>query len=168
MDNSENRLLDVFFYGLYMDPQLLAEKNVATRNSRLAVVTDFQLRLGDKATLMRRAGKLSIGMLYSITHAELHRLYWGAGLDVYGAEAVLAQVLIDDAKRYASLHEAIDSYRNIHALCKEQVVALCCNLKRPPQDDESNPVYREKLTALMRHLQIPLPDELLLTTHSLI
>ena len=165
MENSENRLLDVFFYGLYMDPDLLSEKKVLARNPRLAMLVDFRLKLGKMATLLRAPGKLSIGMLYSITHAELRRLYWGAGLDAYGAEAVLAAVAIDTIKQFDSLHDLKQVYRKIDAVVVERVPALCCNLIVPPLDDESNDAYQEKLLSLMRRLKIPLPDELLLNIH---
>ena len=34
MDNSINRLHDVFFYGLYMDEEILKSKNIPIRNQR--------------------------------------------------------------------------------------------------------------------------------------
>lgn len=55
-DNTANRLHDVFFYGLYMDPQVLAQKTVEARHPRIARVEGYRLRIGHKATLLREAG----------------------------------------------------------------------------------------------------------------
>ena len=57
MDNSENRLVDVFFYGLYMDEEILLKKGVKIRNQRKAYVKDFVLRVGKMATLLRAEKK---------------------------------------------------------------------------------------------------------------
>ena len=37
MDNSKDRLLDVFFYGLYMDEEILKSKNVNPRKKRESI-----------------------------------------------------------------------------------------------------------------------------------
>jgi len=161
MDNSAQRLVDVFFYGLYMDAELLAEKGVKVANPRIALLADFRLRLGNKATLLREPGAMSIGMLYAITHADLHRLYWGAGLDAYAAEAVLARVASTSISRYASLRDALEALLQVDELFAEQIPALCCNLIEPPAATETNPEYQEKLRLVMHRLRIPLPDELL-------
>ena len=133
MDNSKNRLHDVFFYGLYMDPVLLEEKGVEPRNPRIAMVENYQLRVGNKATLLRVEGKQAYGIVYSLTHDEIYSLYWGAGFDDYASEAMM--VRIGD----------------------EEIPALCCNLIDAPAEDESNPEYDGKLKVAMLRLGVPLP-----------
>lgn len=70
-------------------------------------------------------------MVYALTHAEIDALYRGAGLDDYAAEALLAQV------------------------GERTLPVLCCNLVAPPEEDEANPVYREKLLVTMTRLGVP-------------
>ena len=160
IDNSDKRLLDVFFYGLYMDAALLSEKKVEARNPRIAVAPGYRLRLGKMATLLRAPGHLSIGMLYSLTHAELNRLYWGAGLDAYVAEALTVHLLGRTSSASNILTEWRAGFPGDNFTGLDSCAALCCNLLIPPADDESNPVYQEKLVNLMHNLQMPLPDEL--------
>jgi len=131
MDNSSQRLHTVFFYGLYMDPTILEQKGVVPRQPCLASVENYELRIGNKATLLRSPGKLCHGMVYSLTQEEIHALYWGSGLEEYRTEAVLVKV---GGKVSA---------------------ALCCNLLHPPEDDESNPVYASKLKHTMQKLGVP-------------
>lgn len=129
--NSPDRLHEVFFYGLYMDPEILQHKGVEPRNPRPAEVKGYELRIGTMATLLRSAGKVAHGMVYSLSHEEINRLYWGAGLDDYKAEAILARINGTDA------------------------AVLCCNLLNPPVENESNLEYEEKLVLTMNRLGLP-------------
>ena len=131
MDNSKDRLLDVFFYGLYMDPEILKAKNVEPRNPRIAKAENYRFQIGPKVTLLRKEGAVANGMLYSLTHSELHSLYWGIGLTEYGAEAI--EVISSEIKS----------------------AALTCNLISPPAETEKNPEYTTKLLEVMKRLKIP-------------
>ncbi len=130
-DNGPDRLHEVFFYGLYMNPAILREKGVEPRQPRKATLADYALRIADRATLLRTPGALTHGMLYALTHAEIDTLYAGAGLDAYRAEAVLVQT--DNGA----------------------VAALCCNLLQPPGEDESNPEYTQRLRQTLKELGLP-------------
>ncbi|MDH3976319.1 MAG: gamma-glutamylcyclotransferase [Deltaproteobacteria bacterium] len=130
-DNSEKRLHEVFFYGLYMDPHILQQQGVKPGNPRIGKADDFELRIGKKATLLRSAGKSAYGMLYSLTHSEINALYWGAGLTEYAPEAILVKA------------------------GDEHIAALCCNLVIPPQAGESNEDYKERLITAMNKLDVP-------------
>ena len=134
MDNSEERLIDVFFYGLYMDPDVLKAKGVNPRNPRKGVVKGYQLRVGNMATLLKAPTAEAQGIIYALTHDELNRLYWSAGLDAYVAEALLAQT------------EA-----------HQEIAVLCCNLLVPPEAEEKNPEYLSKLLQCMKKLGLTEP-----------
>ena len=83
-----DRRIDAFFYGLFMDLDILREGGVAPINPRRAYVDDFALRIGQRATLLPSAGARAYGMLFALTHAELDRLYAAPGLEQYRPEAV--------------------------------------------------------------------------------
>ena len=134
MENSENRLQEVFFYGLYMDPEILKSKGVNPRNPRLGIAKGYKLRVGQMATLLRDEESEAYGIIYSLTHAEINSLYWGAGLDTYISEA---------------LHIETENGKSI--------AALCCNLLIPPKENESNPEYYAKLVECMKKYNVPTP-----------
>ena len=69
------RRVEVFFYGLFMDADALREKGFRPTNARQASVEDIALHLGERATLVPERGGRVHGMLMSLTHAELDRLY---------------------------------------------------------------------------------------------
>lgn len=70
------RRIDAFFYGLFMDAEILRANGVAAENPRPAHVDDFGLRIGQRATLEPMAGSRSYGMLFALTHTELESLYY--------------------------------------------------------------------------------------------
>ena len=82
-----DRRIDGFFYGLYMDLEILRQAGVAPGNGRRAYVENFALRIGQRATLLPSAGARAYGMLYGVTHADLDRLYTAPGLEHYRPEA---------------------------------------------------------------------------------
>jgi hypothetical protein len=127
-----DRRIDAFFYGLFMDVDVLRESKVTPSNPRRAYVADFALRIGQRATLLPAAGARAYGMLIALTHRELERLYTAPGLEQYRPEAVLAQTLGGTL-----------------------VPALCYNLREAPAAHERNPDYATRLQGVLRKLNFP-------------
>ena len=126
------RRIDAFFYGLFMDVDVLRANEVVPANPRRAYVDDFALRIGARATLIPAAGARAYGMLIALTHAELERLYAAPGLEDYRAEAVLARPLDGGF-----------------------TAALCYNLRQPPEPHERNVEYAARLQRVLRRLDFP-------------
>ena len=129
-----DRRIDAFFYGLFMDVDVLHAGGVVPVNPRRAYVDDFALRIGARATLIALAGARAYGMLIALSHAELTRLYAGPGLADYRPEAVLARPLDG-----------------------EPTAALCYNLLEPPSPHERNADYAARLRRVLARLDFP-PD----------
>lgn len=126
------RQVDGFFYGLFMDAEVLCEAGVRPAHPRRAQVADFALRIGRRATLIPATGERVYGMLMALTHEELDRLYRGPGLEAYRPEAVLARPFDGDP-----------------------VPALCYNLPQAPAADERNPQYARRLREVLEKLEFP-------------
>lgn len=127
-----DRRIEVFFYGLFMDIELLRDRHVTPFHPRRAYVTDFALRIGQRATLVPAAGARAYGMLVAVSHLDLDRLYAAPGLDDYRPEAVLA-----------------------HPLEGQPTPALCYNLRKAPRPDERNPEYATRLQDVLLTLEFP-------------
>ena len=125
------RRLDVFFYGLFMDEDLLRAKGVTPQNRRIASVRDSRLLIGHRATLIPFTGGIVYGVVFSLTHAEIDALYSDEMVSEYRPEAVLART---DTGLEA---------------------ALCFNLPTPPAADERNLEYAAKLKSLAERLGLP-------------
>lgn len=126
------RRIEVFFYGLFMDVDLLRTKGVYPTNIRPASVPGFALRIGQRATLLRNPNGLAHGILMEITHAEIDQLYAEPTVQAYRPEAVLCE--LNDGSR---------------------IPALCFNLIEPPRPEEANSEYAAKLRGLATRLGLP-------------
>ncbi len=127
------RRVDAFFYGLFMDTAILHTGGVAEpANPRRAFVDDYELRIGQRATLVPRAGARAYGMLFALTHTELDLLYAAPGLEPYRAEALFAQPLGGIV-----------------------TPALCYKLHDPPQAGEWNQEYASRLQQALAKLGFP-------------
>lgn len=126
------RRIEVFFYGLFMDVDLLRTKGVYPTNIRPASVPGFALRIGQRATLLRNPNGLAHGILMELTHAEIDQLYAEPTVQAYRPEAVLCE--LNDGSR---------------------IPALCFNLIEPPRPEEANSEYAAKLRGLATRLGLP-------------
>jgi hypothetical protein len=126
-------MIDVFFYGLFMDVNILRKNQVSPANPRRAYVEGFGIRIGGRATLVPDIQSRAYGMLIGMTHAELDLLYSAPGLEEYRAEAVLAQVMDGAAA----------------------VPALCYNLPIEPSREQRNPDYAIRLQGILSELGFP-------------
>ncbi|MDT0635901.1 hypothetical protein [Spectribacter hydrogenoxidans] len=114
---------------------MLTDRGVQPRNPRLASVPDHQLCIGHLSTIVRSPGDHAFGVVYSLTHDEIRELYRDSGLDVYGPEAVIAE-LFDGPS----------------------IPAVCWILREPPSPDEQNPDLVEKLGRAMAEAGLPAID----------
>jgi hypothetical protein len=128
----DDRRVDVFFYGLFMDREILREAGVTPTHPRPAAVDGFALRIGRRATLLPTPGARAYGMLFALTHSELARLYAAPGLEAYRPEAVLARPLEG-----------------------APAPALCYTLGEAPEPHERNPEYAARLQRVLARLGFP-------------
>lgn len=128
-----DRRVDAFFYGLFMDREVLDNFGIEVVNPRRAYAKDFALVIGNRATLVAMPKHRSYGMVMSVSHAEINQLYSGSGLKDYVPEALLVNLMSE----------------------QQLVPALCLNLLNPPNPDEINHEYAIKLKEALRRLEFP-------------
>lgn len=81
--------MKVFFYGLFMDVDLLAKQGVAVERVTIGWVNDFAIRISQRATLVREAGGQAYGVLMDVDAGDLERLYAGTSVADYAPETLL-------------------------------------------------------------------------------
>jgi enamine deaminase RidA (YjgF/YER057c/UK114 family) len=127
-----SRRVDVFFYGLFMDVELLRAKGLEPKGVELAAVDDLALRIAQRAALVPVAGARVHGVVMSLTVSELDQLYSEPSVRAYRPQAVLA-----------------------HLAGGEVIAALCYNLPEPPSPTERNEEYAGKLRAIAEKIGLP-------------
>ena len=117
----------IFFYGLFMDRTLLAEKGFHPEVVGPAVLPDYRIHIGERATLLPSAGRRAYGIVMELSDQEAHALYAEPSVRAYERERVEVALLASD----------------------QVVEAHCYNL--PPELGLSgtNPEYAKQLSRLV-------------------
>ena len=129
--DTASRRVDAFFYGLFMDETLLRAQGLDPQGAEHAAVHGFALRIGQRATLVPSADGTVHGMVFSLTLAELSKLYSEPSVEAYRPHAVL--VRLSDG---------------------HSVPALCYSLPNPSSSG-TNPEYAVKLRAVAEKVRLP-------------
>jgi hypothetical protein len=132
MEFPSSRRAEVFFYGLFMDQDLLREKGFLPEGAELASIPGLALRIGQRAALVPDNEGRAHGTVMSLTLAELERLYSEPSLQAYQPQAVL-----------------------VHLARGGVIAALCYNLPEPPAPSDRNPEYASRLRAVARKVGLP-------------
>ncbi len=120
----------IFFYGLFMDANLLRESGLHPKVIGPAELPDFKIFIGNRATLMPSQGARSYGVVMELSDDETASLYSGQDVRDYRPESVVT-ILIDGR----SVQES-----------------LCYNLPLDATGSEANVQYAEKLASLVLEL----------------
>jgi hypothetical protein len=123
---------DIFFYGLFMDENLLRAKGVEPRQPRRAAVRDYQLKIGQRAMLVREPSAQAYGMVYALSESEIESLYSEAGLERYHPELVVATFEDGSVSEVTTF-----------------------NLSRESASEEPNLAYAAKLRLVLESLGFP-------------
>ena len=95
------RIVDVFFYGLFMDMGLLQQRGLAPSHPQVASLDGHDIVIGDRATLVPHAAARVYGIVTGLTHADLDTLYAEASVRDYRPEAVV--VTREDGRQVPAL-----------------------------------------------------------------
>ena len=129
---ASTRSIDVFFYGLFMDEELLHSKGLEPARAETGFVAGFALRIGQRAALVPSSADRVYGRVMAVLPAELERLYAEPSLRDYEPIAVLVRL------ENGSL-----------------IPALCYNLPEPPAADAHNPEYAARLRTVAHRVGLP-------------
>lgn len=120
----------IFFYGLFMDRTLLAEKGLHPETIGPAVLSDYRIHIGERATLVPSASGRTYGIVMELSEQEAHALYSEPSVRAYRRERVQVTLLASD----------------------QVVEAYCYNLPRESGLAGANPAYADELARLVEAL----------------
>lgn len=95
--------MKVFFYGLFMDQSLLAAKGIEPTEVKVGFVDGFHLRIGERATLVRRPDSRAYGIILNIDESAVAHLYAEESVADYRPEPVTVK-LIDGTQAEATCY----------------------------------------------------------------
>ena len=121
----------IFFYGLFMDRTLLAEKGFHPESLGPAVLSDYRIHIGERATLLPSPSSRAYGIVMELSEQEAHALYSEPSVRAYVRERVEVVLLAGN----------------------RTVEADCYNLPRELGLTGANPAYANALSRLAEALE---------------
>lgn len=121
----------IFFYGLFMDRGLLSERGLHPEVIGPAVLPDYRIHIGTRATLLRSASSRAYGIVMELADREAHELYAEPSVREYVRERVQVELV--------GTSEAVEAY--------------CYNLPGDSGLAGANPAYAKELSALVAALR---------------
>lgn len=121
----------IFFYGLFMDRSLLTEKGLHPETIGPAVLRDYRIYIGDRATLVPAESSRAYGIVMELADDEARALYSEPSVRQYLSERVTVEMLDTG----------------------EAVEAFCYNLPRDLALAGANTAYAASLSKLAETLQ---------------
>lgn len=82
--------IDAFFYGLYMDADLLRSLNIKPENPRVARVDGYRLDLRGAVKALPQEGERVWGIIFRLPQEDLDKMYGGPKTKLYKREEMLA------------------------------------------------------------------------------
>ena len=100
----ESPKTDVFFYGLFMDPDVLSEKGFETTHFEIAYARGYELVIGEMATLVRSVRNDSdvYGSLMQLDREALKELYSDPRLSDYMPVFIQITTIVGSKKNVIS------------------------------------------------------------------
>ena len=121
----------IFFYGLFMDRSLLMDKGLHPETIGRAVLSDYRIHIGERATLLPSAASRAYGIVMELANEEATALYSEPSVREYVRERVQVELL--------DTGEALE--------------ADCYNLPIDLAQTGANPAYAAELSKLVELLQ---------------
>mgnify|MGYP001825004870 FL=1 len=121
----------IFFYGLFMDRSLLTEKGLHPEIIGSAMLPDYRIHIGERATLLRSASSRAFGIVMELADPEARALYSDPSVREYMREPVRVELV--------NTNEVVEAY--------------CYNLPSELGLTGANPAYATELAQLAEALR---------------
>ena len=124
-------MMEVFFYGLFMDKDILIKNGINPSNPRRGYLNNYTLKIGNRASLIQCKNEKAYGIIMEVNDEQITKLY---------AEKSVADYVPEKVK--------------IVTESNEHIIATCYNL--PPELlTGTNELYAKSLYELANKLNFP-------------
>jgi len=129
--NYNEMIMEVFFYGLFMDKDILKKNGINSSNPRKGYLNNYTLKIGNRASLIQCEKEKAHGIIMTINDEEIIKLYAEKSVADYIPEKV--EVVTET---------------------KEHIIATCYNLPLELLTG-TNELYAKSLYKLAKKLNFP-------------
>lgn len=82
------KTMKVFFYGLFMDTEVLLKNDISVYNQKKAYAAGYTLKIGNRASLIPSKGDKAYGILMEVNEEGILKLYAEKSVADYLAERI--------------------------------------------------------------------------------
>jgi len=140
--------VSVFFYGSYINFDVLAEANIEKREYEIARLMGYTLAISPLANIIPSKYGTVYGILTRLTHRELDRLYTEHARDKLGQEYLPQAVIID---RLNGVFQAALTYIAHEMKTQNADPAYVDRILKPAETYGFPAWYREHIAAFKAH-----------------
>ena len=129
----ESMMKPVFFYGLFMDPELLRKQGYHPSGHQVSKLEKYKLCLGERATLIRDQTEEVWGIVMNLSEIELERLYSARSVAEYNPISVKC-ITEDSEEIIADVYILPEGYKfnpPKDAVYARQLYSICQKLSLP-------------------------------------
>ncbi len=123
--------MNVFFYGLFMDEDLLAKKGISPSKAEVGFVDGFALRIGERATLIRSADTRSYGVMMNISSDQANELYAESSVADYVPESVTVELLNGSKVKASCYNLPVDKVTGTNKVYAQALLEVANRLGLP-------------------------------------
>ncbi len=121
----------VFFYGLFMDPELLTKLELKPQHVQCVYLQNHQLIIGEKATLQPQHGARVYGNIMALSDADLDQLYAGEGVREYVPQTVTVNTMGEQPITAITYILPINKVTDSNRAYVTELIAVAEKLKLP-------------------------------------
>lgn len=123
--------MEVFFYGLFMDTNILEKNGIQPSNERRGYLNDYTLKIGNRASLIPCKHERAYGLVMTVDKAAILELYAEASVADYIAEEVNIVVDGDETLKAICYNLPVEAMTGTNASYAQSLYALAKKLDFP-------------------------------------
>lgn len=126
-------MISVFFYGLFMDKDLLIEKGFHPTEPVLGYADNYELKIGKRAMLVKAQGERAYGTVMSLEKAELDSLYKEPGVTDYAPEDIVFTTLENETLNVVVYNISPENYKGRNKQYAQRLATTATALSLPTE-----------------------------------
>lgn len=120
--------MEVFFYGLFMDQNILSQKGITGENPRIATLNNYELQIGERASLISKSGQVAYGVLMSVDKEDLDELYSETSVADYIPEELTVKIESGDEINAICYNLPLDKMKGRNTKYAKELLELASKL----------------------------------------
>ena len=125
--------MEIFFYGLFMDKDVLIKNGVSPSNPRKGYLNNYTLKIGNRASLIQCEKEKAYGIIMTVNDEEITKLYAEKSVADYIPEKVEAVTETNEHLTATCYNLPIELFTGTNKLYAKSLYDLAKKLNFPKE-----------------------------------